>query len=150
MPNSTPGGGFIIERSGDNGAWTALESLPMQEGLENYEGADQHPFAGYNSYRIKIIGSSSAISYSNVRHVFFGAREELFAIYPNPATDKVNITGGIQKIESIRIVDLSGRIVFNKRGMYNLPVEVNLPRLPAGIYTLLVNDVVSKLVIRPN
>lgn len=60
--------------------------------------------------------------------------------FPNPTEEKITITTGGQKIESIRILNLLGVEVMHIE--YNQTVsdiEISLDHLPTGVYRLLVN-----------
>jgi hypothetical protein len=68
-------------------------------------------------------------------------------IYPNPCTDKLNLrvkvidqsVSGIQ-IRSIRIFDITGRIMHSLRDIYATHHEINLDFLPTGVYIIEVYD----------
>ncbi len=58
-----------------------------------------------------------------------------FAVYPNPATDVVNINAknSTLTIDAIQITDLNGRTVKTVKGMTN---QINISELNAGVYFL--------------
>ena len=63
-------------------------------------------------------------------------------LYPNPTSGKVNVLlDEPHLIRSIKLFDTKGREVFSPNFIRNLPLErmqIRLPELPAGIYTLLI------------
>ncbi len=64
---------------------------------------------------------------------------ELFVIYPNPASSKLNFSYGDNKINSAEISDLSGRTIISKRSDGNLSVgSIEIPDLENGVYFLCV------------
>jgi len=68
-----------------------------------------------------------------------------FSVYPNPATDFVNITA-TQPFSNIVVYDVSGTVVYTKTGTDNnarLPIQ-NLAR---GIYLVKIDDHVEKLIV---
>ena len=56
------------------------------------------------------------------------------AIYPNPATTEIHITAENELITFIRLTDLSGRTVMQKRIGRQKNVALDVGRLPAGVY----------------
>jgi len=54
-----------------------------------------------------------------------------FAYYPNPVRDKLNFTGS-DKVESVQIYDLNGRLLLNQNGQDIR--NVNVAQLSAGTY----------------
>ncbi len=73
-------------------------------------------------------------------------------IYPNPATDVVNINIPSLKVLSVRIFNVSGKVVFNQKieSQYNLSIRTD--NLKSGFYTvsIMTNEgtVTSKLIKR--
>ena len=64
-----------------------------------------------------------------------------FEVYPNPTKDQVNITStDIQRIESVKLFDVAGKLVLEKSTMPIGELQLNIERLAAGMYILLVND----------
>ncbi|PZF73126.1 T9SS type A sorting domain-containing protein [Taibaiella soli] len=62
-----------------------------------------------------------------------------FDIYPNPATDILNINAGTS-VESIGIYNVVGKCVY-KTGAYNAgKIQLNISELPAGLYLIKVNE----------
>jgi lysyl endopeptidase len=76
-------------------------------------------------------------------------------IFPNPASNMVNINW-VEPISSapelISIIDISGKIVFQKRTFENYPIQLNLPNLVNGSYFIEIitqnNRQVEKLIIQ--
>lgn len=58
-----------------------------------------------------------------------------FAYYPNPVKDKLHFKG-TEKVESVQIFDMSGRLVMNQSSKSNGIEELNLSTLPKGSYVL--------------
>ena len=57
-------------------------------------------------------------------------------IYPNPATDRINIKSEVF-ISSIRIYEFTGKEVVNER-VNNMYYQVNTSKLESGIYLLMI------------
>lgn len=58
-----------------------------------------------------------------------------FLVYPNPVTDVVNIAGDLD-ISDIRVVDLSGRTVFQQSANGLRTLQISTADLPSGLYLL--------------
>lgn len=72
------------------------------------------------------------------------------AIYPNPASDFVNISSTNGKIDSVRVTDASGRVVLTN-DMDKVSGEINIQHLPSGVYMFNINangKVISKKIIK--
>lgn len=65
-------------------------------------------------------------------------------VYPNPFHDRLFVTGG-QRIENVRLMDVTGKTVFSDRSGKN---EIMLPHLPRGFYFLEVNDRTAAKLLR--
>ena len=137
---------FVVERSDVPNQWMELKTIPGNDQSRNYSTIDENPPAGRIYYRIKFMEKNNILSYSPVRQVIAGKNNE-FSIYPNPATNKIFITGNFNYPASLKLLDLSGKIIFQKN-LLTSPATIDLPHLPAGIYFLRVNEAVQKLVIR--
>jgi len=58
-----------------------------------------------------------------------------FSIYPNPATDVINISNSLDVIENVKITDLNGRIVKEIASDIE-KVQINISDLAQGVYIL--------------
>jgi len=58
-----------------------------------------------------------------------------FSIYPNPATDVINISNSLDTIENITITDLNGRVV-KETTLGTEQVQINISDLAQGVYIL--------------
>lgn len=88
------------------------------------------------------ITNGSASSYSDIEGAekLDDEAQELFDVYPNPATDHINIRlNGIEGEVTARIYDIRGSIiqfhVLNSRES-----TINISNLPSGIYILSIDD----------
>jgi len=57
-----------------------------------------------------------------------------FSVYPNPATDFIRISNGVDTIENITITDLNGRIV--KQTILDANQQINISDLAQGVLSL--------------
>lgn len=63
---------------------------------------------------------------------------ELFKIYPNPFSSLISIQTGGNRIEKVKILDCMGNTVYNATSLYT-SIDIILPELTEGIYTLLIS-----------
>lgn len=68
---------------------------------------------------------------------------ESILIYPNPASDYINIKMAINTESRIRIFQLDGKLVFNQ-SMNSGSERINLPKLSSGMYIVEISDVESR------
>ncbi len=56
-----------------------------------------------------------------------------FSVFPNPATNKLNLNSGLNNVESIQIVDLQGRVVYTNTEQFSGQKSIGI-KLEKGIY----------------
>lgn len=108
---------FTIERSIDNGAnFIGLDSL-TSNGEGDYNAMDQHPVAGLNQYRIKIVDINGNVTYSSIANVTYSKPAPAYSIIkiaPNPVVSTIHIYIGsglpIGRYK-ITLINSSGRVV---------------------------------------
>jgi hypothetical protein len=138
--------GFELERSADGRRFSKLDFvLTKVEGGNsstalNYSFDDIKPLAGNNYYRLKQIDKNGSYHYSEI--VVLKSKASvltLSSIYPNPATDELNLVITSPASEKIVIVvtDLSGRVQLQqmmqlKQG--DNPSVLTVGSLAKGVY----------------
>lgn len=138
---------FLVERSGDGRAWTAIHTQPALTRIAAYKATDPDPGSGTNFYRLKMTDINRAVNYSPIQKIFIPGTLGVVNIYPNPANRKVVITGNVSSNE-ISLFDLSGKLLWKKRiDSRQKAIEVDLPVLPAGIYMIKAGATTRKLSI---
>ncbi len=139
---------FIIQKSSLAGSWKELGSVPATDGLLEYSFNDPAPSAGHNYYRLLIVEKNNTQFYSPTRQLFFNSNGISFSIIPNPAQDRISITGIIPPgTHPLVIHDISGKLVYSQT-ISQLPVTIQLPAMSPGIYLIKVDGISKKLVIR--
>jgi hypothetical protein len=111
--------GFAIERSIDSRNWKQIGFVASAANGGNssekltYNFFDNAPVSGANFYRLKQTDIDHKFTYSEVRQVIFGQNNTI-SIYPNPATDIVNVKiADWSKIAGIKIMDINGKVVLH-------------------------------------
>jgi len=139
---------FIVEKIID-GNWHPVYSLQADAINQYYHYTDEHPNAVTNLYRIKIIEKNNSLSYSPVRKLNWGQKNDRFTLYPNPASHQVVITGDLSAITRIRLIDASGKLTWDKKIVNNTgSITIDLSSLQAGVYIMQLGNETKKLVVR--
>ena len=95
-------------------------------------------------YRLEIVDKNGDKSYSSIKQIILDANKIEVAIFPNPASNYINVKGS--KIKHIRIKDLAGRVILeysfnNTNSIINIPVKA----IPKGIVLLEVTNADMKV-----
>jgi hypothetical protein len=129
--------GFSIERSEDSKNWHTIGSLlsKAQNGNSSekltYSFTDNAPNAGVEYYRLKQTDRDGKVTYSTSISVNSNAGVTV-KIYPNPATETINISGVTQG-DVIRVADITGKVVLVQKAENSLAI-INLGSLSNDIY----------------
>jgi hypothetical protein len=136
---------FAIERSTDAGAhWATIGTVPAHGNSAtpiDYTYTDNSPAPGTDEYRLQLVDLDGQYTYSEVVVIRNGLIGTV-SVFPNPATDYVNVTLGGSSTESmlIRLYNLSGQLLqernLSNAGGTTVPLTVNT--YPSGAYMLVV------------
>jgi len=139
---------FIVERATSDNQWIAIDQHKATSSIEIYSAIDPSPVTHNNFYRIKIVSKSEDVSYSSIQKIFVPSVNDRITIFPNPATNKIRVTGDISFSE-MHLFDLNGNLLWQKKtnGAQNV-LDIDLPDLSAGVYVLRIGDSVKKVIIR--
>ena len=110
-------------------------------GEKNYSFTHTNAAAIANKiyYRLKMVSNSGEITYSTIIPLRFGSKGQIITdVYPNPTKGNVNIitTGSLAKPISLRITDMSGRIMTTKQITFSGLYNINIGNYAPGIYLL--------------
>lgn len=137
---------FVVEKRTENNGWGDLHHTIATDTRFNYASTDVHASIGNNFYRLKIIDKDGSTYYSEIRKVWLSSLSNDLFIYPNPASGNILVSGKLQTGGSIRIADISGKIVYQQKIITN-PAVISLPSLPPGVYFVQHNGMTQKLLI---
>jgi hypothetical protein len=129
---------FTIKRSPDALVWTDLQTIPgsgTTNTITHYRAQDPNPLAGTSFYRIRQTDYDGAFWISMVRSVSLNAVKGL-RIFPNPATDYVQIESGSSLPLSVRVYDPSGQWINLPQRYENNQCTLMVSGLAAGTYFL--------------
>ncbi len=115
--------------------------------VTQYQYIDQqNNFSGTVYYRLKQVDANSQFTYSEIKSVVFeNAPISVSDLYPNPVAD--NFSFEIQTVTAsqikIQVINSVGQIVIEKSIIVHEgsnPVNMNIERLPEGLYFIEVTD----------
>lgn len=151
---------FEIERSNNNMSFNKIGtvySTSAGSSKKEYKFTDKEPFTGANYYRLKMINNDGSFTYSNIIVLKRSVTGTIISsLYPNPFTEKINLTVTLDKASTINaeILDATGRIYFKqaiegRTGINNI-VFSGINKLAPGIYFIRITtptiSVVEKIV----
>jgi hypothetical protein len=129
---------FEVQHSIDAKKWSVIATVAAKgesNALLSYHYTHVNPIHGENLYRLKMIDFDATFAYSRIVSLNFEQGLQL-SVFPNPATDliKVKLDGisNWEEIEDVKIIDLSGKIVYISKKMIN--GEIHVSQLPVGAY----------------
>ncbi len=133
---------FEIERSRDGRVFERIGEVRgagEAQTRRDYTFSDRNPLNGLNYYRLLQVDFDGRATFSPIVAVWFGKIAEI-TVFPSPATDLLQIKWAEAGEETVawKVFDNNGRLL--KAGAAPVEngkvLEVDISRLPAGIYTL--------------
>lgn len=125
---------FVVEKSPNDGwNFVPIKTIPSKGNSTSgafYETFDERPLDGVNFYRLKQIDFDGKFEYSKVIKVLNSKSLEIF---PNPATDQIEFSSNVTKIE---LLAPDGKLI-------NVNLESNkikVSNLSRGIYFLHIRE----------
>ena len=147
IANPEEASSFTVEKINSFNNWVDLSIIDAQTNLHHYEIFDNSPAPGENIYRLRINGKDNSATYSIQKRVILKFNDR-FSVYPNPAIDKVMISGKLNTGTVIKLTDITGkeikRIITNTSSTF---IELLLPSFDPGIYFLCVDNYTQKIII---
>lgn len=128
---------FVVERKREDESWREVVRVAPRAGVDTYNAPDRKLAPGRYLYRLKIIGKDGKVVYSSQQPINISARQEL-TVYPNPARDVLQVLLPEGADKDLRIFDLSGRLLLQKRiaGSRSPLVSLDVSSLNQGLYIL--------------
>ncbi|MFT5997766.1 MAG: hypothetical protein ACI81P_000211 [Neolewinella sp.] len=137
---------FSIERSADGVEFVGLGEVAgagTSREANAYTFNDESPLEGQNYYRLRQNDFTGSFSFSNVVVVSFnGGNQTFLEVSPNPASDHLQVKLSGQWLDFARVVlmDMNGKVISDKQQPTDASFDMELGRLPMGIYQLQVTD----------
>jgi len=83
---------------------------------------------------------------------FLGSNDIAFenglSLYPNPTNNSINISSATEAINTINIVDITGKILYTNTNINTAETSVDVSAFSTGIYFVNINGIVSKKIIK--
>ena len=124
-----------------------LQVVAARNNMQNvYQATDMETAkTGARYYRLKVIGKNNQVTYSAVKVVLFGNKNE-WTVYPNPVTNLLQVITQAEagkKVE-IQLINTTGQVLLNKSVVATgfqdkLQLDLSTMRLPAGMYIVKVS-----------
>lgn len=132
---------FEVEHSINGKTWNKIgivESYGESKVLRDYQYAHYAPASGgpshgENLYRLKMVDNDETFTYSRIRSIRFDASPSDLSVYPNPSSDKLNITD-YANVKEMLISDLNGRSVYQSTSFSTGNGTVDIKDLAQGMY----------------
>ncbi len=133
---------FNIQRSTDGINFTTIGKVNASgnsSSSKTYNYTDNISNLNYGIiyYRIEEVDTDGRTTLSQIRTVKKSS-QNLFTIYPNPATQVISING--KNIQRIEMYDADGKLVFTKESVITNFITIRVNNLSTGIYTVVVKD----------
>ena len=151
---------FVIERRNASESFQEIGQVGAagnSDEISFYEMIDPNPKTGLVNYRIKQVDYDGQFSYSSIVEISVEAME-ILQIYPNPVISNhpLYLRGILPQITEVNLnlISSTGKLVWQKEHftLSNEGTALDLPRLPAGMYFLRIQNEkeiqVLKLIIR--
>ena len=130
---------FIMQHSTDGSSFSDIGTVKaVGSGANSYSFIDNSPVSGKNYYRLKSVDKDGASIFSAVVSCEWLVVSKQFAVYPNPAKDKVTINGS--HITSVQVIDNMGRVVKVVLLKDETNPTLSVAGLAAGVYHLRVES----------
>jgi len=155
----TPEGirGYIVERKINNVPWEQLAEL-TSEGQYIHVYVDEDAYDGIKQkqtiqYRVRVLAEIERMS--DIRAVDFSAQKMFVEVYPNPASDKVQITMTATETDGdayLEIYSTDGKLVYRNAllpGSVKEQIDLASSNVDSGSYTVHLVDNGEIIDVRP-
>jgi hypothetical protein len=131
---------FAVEKSTDLINWQVIDiekSKAVNGGGAYYQYIDYTPFTPVAYYRIKEVDFNGRIVYSDIVTIKHGQKDIAIQIFPNPATNYMNVSWtGFKKPQQIKISSSYGAVQLVPVTLYDYRAVLDISLLPKGVYTI--------------
>lgn len=129
---------YTVQHSTDGQNWEDLALIHQQyrnTEVHKYTYAHRVAAAGKHYYRVKMNNDAKNMTSTAVKTLEFSGPALSLSVWPNPATDQVQVKSIQANIEKIRVFDLSGKMVLEKKTS-GMAVSLSLNGLRKGTYII--------------
>lgn len=86
------------------------------------------------SYRLEVVDKDGKMQYSEVRQLSMRNEQLAINVFPNPAKDVITIES--KEAKELQIIDYLGRIIIDKKIIFNQPTIINVQGFLKGVYVV--------------
>ncbi len=139
---------FELERSVD-GHFVKLADISAKGQSSAYSYWDEKPVTGINYYRLKMVDASGHYTYSRTVSAVVAQGSIFVQAYPNPVKETltVKITGTPDKDATVRITDITGKVL-RSFTMEQNQKQIDMNGLAQGVYLVEYHDASYSQIIR--
>lgn len=144
---------FLVQRFSNLSGWVTIGKVDAKGSsqiIQNYKFEDINVYNGLDAsfsvfYRLQMVDLDGQLSNSPVENVVFGkstATSQEFAVYPNPATDGLQVAWDANALDqptSLEFYDIEGKLIFTRKVSDNTNqeyIDLGQTNLQAGLYLL--------------
>ncbi|PKK37883.1 hypothetical protein BWI96_05345 [Siphonobacter sp. SORGH_AS_0500] len=129
---------FEIQTSTDAERWLTLGQVKAAGGstsMKYYAFTHAQPAPGINYYRLKMIDLDQTFAFSRTVSVEFDKLMARSLVYPNPATDRLQL-GGVEpsRVSKVELINGQGRVLYSAPEWS--PEGLKVTAYPSGVYLL--------------
>jgi len=139
---------FVVERSLDGESFSDIGSVKgagTTQETQDYSFVDENVPGTIAYYRLRQVDFDGGESFSEQREVRFGSKfGSRLKLYPNPATDYVEIKGlAFDENFHLTLVDAAGREIqrVDNQSAQNGIIRIDLVEMPSGLYTVTAENI---------
>jgi hypothetical protein len=129
---------FEVQRSIDGRTFVTIGIVTAKGYASEYSFVDEKTYAVTNYYRLKEVDVNGKVNLSVVKQLSFNNYTLSISIYPNPATNVLNIKGLINGLNNVIITDMLGKVVIQLN--HTAQKCINVANLNAGTYFIKINN----------
>ncbi len=127
---------YEVEKSVNGTSFSKIsQQTSLQKNAWIYTDYDVSPVSGWNYYRLRITDKLNKQTYSGVAKVYFDKNVPVVKLFPNPATEVVNIQlpGAYAGKVTLQLYSSTGALISSTRPSSST-VQLNVQQLASGSY----------------
>ncbi|MGC4035049.1 MAG: T9SS type A sorting domain-containing protein [Chitinophagaceae bacterium] len=133
---------FIIEKSTDNNDYEAIGTVAASGNSTSemtYSFTDNHPAAGLNYYRLKIVDADGKFEVSKIIEIkFIAGTAESVGVFPNPCVNTITVNHPSSTNGQINVYNAAGTVVLKTSVVSNTQQsKINMQNLQTGVYYIM-------------
>jgi len=138
---------FVVQKSINGYEWTDIAKIKgagNSAQKRNYKYVDNNVTTLVTYYRVKQVDFDGSIHFFDTKSFRRDNGEIAASIYPNPTTNFFVVKPVVN--ETVRVYDITGKLMIEAVALANKELTVNITRLSAGTYFVKRNSEIEKLI----